>query len=184
MVAELRRSNVRYLPLPQLFELASQAEASSIVSFFPRFQERIRQEFKPQNRYEQLTRNSGKHFPSRRDEWHQFRAATPTQNEAATIWPPTVRPQINNTRPTPTLNAREQTPAQKGKDYEAFLRTKPCWVCERTGHLIRECPKRKTTGCPKCGQKHSIFHCPQRKPTLKLLTVPQEDHQIEEITGT
>ena len=41
VIAEMRRTNQRYLSLSQLFELASQAEASYIASLFPRTWERL-----------------------------------------------------------------------------------------------------------------------------------------------
>ena len=41
-----------------------------------------------------------------------------------------------------------------------------CWVCDRTDHRAADCPRRKPSGCARCGSKaHTLFTCPQRRPT-------------------
>ena len=100
----------------------------------------------------------------------------------------THRQALTNIQPATTNTNLPQRPqqAQQGqgnnsRDYNALLRNRPCWVCDRTGHLIRECPKKKPKGCPRCGQDHSIFHCPNRKQTVRYITVEEVQ---EEGSGT
>ena len=100
----------------------------------------------------------------------------------------THRQALTNIQPATTNTTLPQRPqqAQQGqgnnsRDYNALLRNRPCWVCDRTGHLIRECPKKKPKGCPRCGQDHSIFHCLNRKQTVRYITVEEVQ---EEGSGT
>ena len=62
---------------------------------------------------------------------------------------------------------------------------RPCWIYDRTGHLIRECKKAKPSGCQRCRQNHTLYNCPQRPqrqaPKVNAITmeVGQENEEKE-----
>ena len=50
-----------------------------------------------------------------------------------------------------------------------MLREYPYWVCDRTGHLIRDCPEAKKQGCYHCGESHTVRECPKRLAKIRVL---------------
>ena len=59
--------------------------------------------------------------------------------------------------PRPAVRQVQTAPVQQAQAV--------CWVCDKTGHRAPECPRRKTSGCSRCGSKaHTLFTCPQRRP--------------------
>ena len=162
--------NARYLPLTQLFELAAQAEATALPTVFPRLTERLRQEgtFRQSN---WPVRNNGGHFAV--DNRGQF-----NHHKMMQSWPPPYRTPVqrhheNVPRQQEHMGFRpsRNLPEKKSEDQLAWMRKRPCWICDKTGHLIRECTKKKTTGCPRCGKDHTLKECPSRpKATIACIT--------------
>ena len=170
IVTELWKLNTRFLPLAQLFELAAQAEVTSVGTLFPRFSERIRQEHSGQK----SQWNTRGYQWGGTSHWPQARELRPSTN-----WQPAYRPPLMS---QPTRNDRTRQPAEyrnsqkpvlkKTEDQTAWMKKRPYWICDKTGHLIRDCNKRKSSGCPRCGKDHQLRSCPDRpKTTISCLEV-------------
>ena len=191
VIAELRKTNVRYLPLSQLFELASQADASNITTFFPRTWERLHQ--RPQRveggrNYHQTNMQAMniQYKPHQPFNLPQYGRNTPQRQQ----FPPTTRPQLStHTKQFPSATTTNQQTApthqQHSKDYTAFIKSKPCWICDKPGHLIKDYRKRKPTGCARCGENHTLLNCPHRKTTqVRYIEVPNnQELQPEQQEG-
>ena len=170
---ELRLKDRRHLPLAQVFELAAEAEATlqAAANPFPRTTERLRGEFK--------TRQTPTRFDTGAHSFQQAMPQTATQH-----WPPPVRyslPNYSTERERPMMRSspvRKETPHKNVDERAEWARKRPCWVCGKTGHLIKDCPKKKASGCLRCGQNHMIRECPQRgKATIGVVAREQEGEE-------
>ena len=55
------------------------------------------------------------------------------------------------------------------------MRRRPCWVCDKPGHLNTECRKKKSSGCLRCGKEHQLRDCPSRpKTTVAGIMIVQD----------
>ena len=185
VLTELWKTNARYLPLAQLFELAAQAEVTSVTTLFPRLADRLRQE------------ESGRHSGGwNRIAYHQRTGYQGHRHHQA--WPPPPRVHQSQYPSTSThhqhhpqqhrssADARNvaKTPEKKTEDQSAWMRKRPCWICDKTGHLIRECTKKKPSGCPRCGKDHQLKVCPARpKATIASIGVAKAtgDRWLKEV---
>ena len=163
VVAELWKMNTRFLSLTQLFELAAQAEVTSIGALFPRFSERPRIE-----------------HPNQRNQWNNRSQPWGTggtrssnfEQRSYNQWQPRYRSPPNpqqtwgdkNRHRTEARNSPKPV-VKRTEDQSAWMKKRPCWICDKTGHLIRDCNKRKTSGCPRCGKDHQLRVCPDRPKT-------------------
>ena len=164
ILTELWKLNVRHLPLAQLFELAAQAEATNTPTIFPRLQERLRQE----GGYKSMQWNNRPSYSYATG----YRAPSYPQQRIQ-AWPPTYRTPLQHpyrqSHPSPGQGESKQLMKKnerRSEDQMAWMRKRPCWICDKTGHLIRECTKRKPSGCPRCGKDHQLKECPSRPKTM------------------
>ena len=163
VLSELWKLNTRHLPLAQLFELAAQAEVTSGTTLFPRFTERLRQEANV-GRLSGTNRGApwnpgGQRYTS----WSQRGVSGWNQQyRPPPMHTPTNQPVRSEHRPAREARQPVRSNVQRTEEQAAWIRKRPCWICDKTGHLIRECTKRKPTGCPRCGKDHQLKVCPDR----------------------
>ena len=160
ILSELWKMNVRFLPLSQLFDLAAQAEATTPISLFPRLTERLRQEDR-----------------SKRSNWNNWsgpswsgngRYQGSGYNKVTQGWPPAYRahpsqqPIIVDSPQVVEQRLVSKKKGDKTDEQKEWMKKRPCWICDKAGHLIRDCNKRKPSGCPRCGKDHQLRVCPAR----------------------
>ena len=149
-----------------MFELAAQAEITTYSSYFLRFTERIRQEGRPPNNAE--TGNSRQPFPRPREggniqQWHG------REKELEHEWPlfyettgDSLREHQDRRNSNYNDRPHNRKRTQLSAEQAAWLRKRPCLICDKTGHLLFECPKKKASGCLRCGKDYRLRECPSR----------------------
>ena len=180
---ELWRREVRHLKIDDLFKLAGQAESTWLFSSPNRNLDQGRNQ-----NSRNFNRNGGRYDFPRQLSWND--------RDRRDNWPPMTRPPIQvqtttstrnnfgrNTNTKPNNDSRRNTNGIKrySADQVAWLKKRPYWVCDKTGHTVVECPKKHSTGCLRCGKDHRLRDCPQRpNKTIGCVELQDENATTDE----
>ena len=160
------KTRARYLPLNEMFELAAQAEVTTVATIsFPRFTEKLKSWNK--NNYNNSNPKNYK------------------QQQGSPNWPPQFRPPVyhqqqynqEKNKQNDSTSYNNTKTDKKTESQLAWMRKRPCWICDKTRHLIKECTKKKPIGCQRCGKDHFLKDCLSRlKPTTTISCVTTESY--------